>query len=261
MRAARHLRSELRRKLGFRPALSELDPYLAEKELVFEAPPFTPKLVEVIRVLSAQFHLKPDEPSRRFWELNQNGLCWGEYEAIQPFLEQLGKPSKVLDIGPGLGRSVVFFKKKLGLEKVPFHLYESSGSSSKYTKAGPRFDDSFCTDLDTLRLVLEHNGIEQYEIYDAALMDARLHGLAGPYDFLYSFFAIGFHWSISHFLEELLALMHDRSIAAFTLHDRFEALDEVSHLPHRIVSARSSWPRDRHWRILVLAKTEEALGS
>lgn len=254
-----HLATKVRKRLRMGHSLNELDPYLAAKQLIFRGPPFTPELVQGIKLISPQFHLRPDEPSRRFWELNQNGLCWGEYEALEPFLRGLGTPSKVLDIGPGMGRSVVFFKKIGGWEKVPFHLYESSGDSTKYTKAGPRFDDSFCGSLSVLSAVLEHNEIEELEILDASLMDAKLAGLPGPYDFIYSFFAVGWHWSIEHFLDEILGLMHDRSVAAFTLHDRAKDYDVLREVPHRIVEFQRSWPRERWSRMLVLAKTEEAL--
>lgn len=254
-----HLSSKIRRKLKLGQSLSELDPYLVGKPVVFEAPELTPELLAAIKLISPQFHLGLDERSRRFWEGNQNGLCWGEYEALAPFLDHLGVPAKVLDIGPGLGRSAVFFKKLEGWSEVPFNLYESTGESTKYTKAGPRFDDSFCGNLSALETLLEHNGVTGVEIFDAAELDASLARLPGPYDFIYSFFAIGFHWSIEHFLDELLGLMGERSIGAFTLHDQPQDLSAVERLPHRIVEFRRSWPRDRWSRMLVLAKHEDAL--
>ena len=254
-----HLVSGFRKKLKLGHSLQELDPYLAGKKLIFEGPPLTPELVGAIKLISPQFHLRPDERSRRFWELNQNGLCWGEYEALEPFLESLATPSRVLDIGPGMGRSVVFFKKIRGWEAVPFHLYESAGSSTRYTKAGPRFEDSFCGNLEVLQAVLRHNEIDHVEIFDAAEMGAQLAQLPGPYDFIYSFFAVGFHWAIDHFLDELLRLMHDRSIGAFTLHDRAVDLGALDQVPHRVVEFRRSWPRGRWSRLLVLSKSEELL--
>lgn len=153
-RIVSHVSAQIRKKLKMLPSEKALDPYLTAKELIFRVPPLTPELMDPMRLLSPQFHLRAEECSRRFWELNQNGLCWGEYEALKPFLESLGTPSRVPDIGPGLGRFVVFFKKILGWEMVPFDLYESTGSSTKYTKAGPRFDDSFCGNLGALEVVL-----------------------------------------------------------------------------------------------------------
>jgi SAM-dependent methyltransferase len=258
-RLVSRLHTQARKKLKLGHALSELEPSLAAQELVFNAPVLTPKLVDTIKRISPQFHLRPDdETSRRFWELNQNGSCWGEYQALEPFCRGL-EPTKVLDIGPGLGRSTIFFKKHLGWQRVLFHLYEGTGSSTKYTQAGPRFDDSFCGNLEVLRSILAHNEIENFEIFDAQSMDSRLAELPGPYDLIYSFYAIGFHWSIGHFLEELLGLMTDHSIGFFTLHDRFEDFSELGETPHRVVEFLGSWPRGRWSRLLVLAKTESSL--
>ena len=254
-----HAWTKIRKKLKLGHSLSELEPTLAAKELIFQAPPLSPELLGAIKLISPQFHLKPDEPSRRFWELNQNGLSWGEYLALEPFLERIENPERVLDLGPGLGRSTIFFKKILNWESVPFHLYESTGTDTKYTKAGPRFDDSFCGNLEALQGVLAHNQIANYRIFDAVELGADLSALPGPYDFVYSFFAIGFHWSIEHFLDDLLALMHDRSIGAFTLHDRFQDYDVLRGHPHRVLEFQRSWPRKRWSKLLVLARDETML--
>lgn len=242
-RSLRKLGTQVRKRLGLRHALSELEPSLVSEEPVFRAPPLTPELVETIQRISPQFRLRPhDEASRRFWELNQNGACWGEYRALEPFCRRL-KPRRVLDIGPGLGRSTIFFKRHLGWQEVPFHLYEGSGRATKYTRAGPRFEDSFCGDLDALRSVLDFNAIDTFEIFDAHALGARLTALPGDYDLILSFYAIGFHWSIGHFLTELLDLMTDRALGFFTLHDTFDDFDELRGTPHRVVEYPMSWPR------------------
>lgn len=258
-RFSNHFMTKLRKRLRLGHSFSELDPELISRGTYLEAPEFTPELVAAIKLISPQFHLRPDETSKRFWELNQNGLCWGEFLALEAYLRSVGTPAKVLDIGPGMGRSVVFLKKVLGWDEVPFHLYESTGESTRYTKAGPRFEDSFCGNLNVLETILEHNQVGHYEIFDAEKLGASLAALPGPYDFIYSFFAVGFHWSIEHFLDEILDLMHERSLGAFTLHDRFTDFSVVEKVPHRVVEFQKSWPRDRWARLLVLAKTEEAL--
>jgi hypothetical protein len=47
------------------------------------------------------------------------------------------QPGKILEIGPGLGRSLVFFSKKMGWETSEIHAYEGEGSTTKYTTLGP----------------------------------------------------------------------------------------------------------------------------
>ncbi len=254
-----HLASKARKKLRLGHSLSELNVELMGKALHFRAPALTAELLAAIQRISPQFHLRGDESSRRFWELNQNGASWGEYVVLRPFLDRLAVPSRVLDIGPGLGRSAIFFKQLEGWGQGSFDLYEGSGKATKYTRAGPRFLDSFCGDLPALTALLEFNEIEEVEIFDAAELGGSLAGLPGPYDFIYSFFAVGFHWSIEHFLDEILGLMHDRSLGAFTLHDRFQDLSVLDPVPHRVVVADQSWPRGRSSRLLVLAKSDEIL--
>lgn len=251
--------TQLRTKLGLAPSRRQLDPELSEREIHFRAPPLAPELLAAIRRISPQFHLDADERSRDFWQRNQNGLCWGELDAVEAWLRPLPVPGKVLDIGPGLGRSAVFLRAALGWEAAEFHLYEGSGSETRYTRSGPRFEDSFCGDLEALETVLRYNGMERFRIFDAHELGARLAGLPGPYDVLYSFYAIGFHWSIDLFLDEILDLMHDRSVAVFTLHYRSPDLGRAAELPHREVAFRPSWPRGERGRLLVLAKSEAAL--
>ena len=60
-----------------------------------------------------------------------------------------------------------------------------------------------------------------------------------------------------NFLDELLGLMTERSLGAFTLHDRFDNLDVLRDLPHRIVEFRRSWPRGRTTRMLLLSRSPE----
>ena len=43
------------------------------------------------------------------------------------------------------------------------------------------------------------------------------------------------------------------------LHDSLEDFSAFSHLPHRVVRFRRSWPRGRWSRLLVLAKSEAPL--
>ena len=145
-----------------------LDERLASKEQVFHAPPFTRELVAAVRLISPHSDFGPGEKYRLAWERDQNGSCWGEYEALASLLtDPRPQPEKILEIGPGLGRSVVFFSKKFEWESSDIHLYEGDGNTTKYTTLGPRFEDSFCGSIALLRSVLEYNGIHNVTIFDA----------------------------------------------------------------------------------------------
>jgi hypothetical protein len=249
----KHALGRLRRALPSR-RFPPLDPELSRKERIFRIPPLTPQIVDAVSQIAPQFQLRCDERSRDYWERDQNGACWGEYGAVGPILEKLPTPQRVLEVGPGMGRSTVFFTKKLGWQSARFDLYDSDGTETKYTMLGPRFDDSFCGNLALLRLHLEYNGIDNTQIIDARSIDCRLSNLPGPYDLVYAFYSIGFHWSLEHFLDEILSLMHEESLAFFTIPERFEPFPALEEIPHRIVRWKAAWPRDAHHRILLLSK-------
>ena len=59
----------------------ELNEYLISKRDIFLAPLLTPNLISAIKLISPQYALSLSEDSRLFWQKDQNGACWGEFEA------------------------------------------------------------------------------------------------------------------------------------------------------------------------------------
>lgn len=233
--------------------LPPLDARLAGLERVFRAPPLTKELVTAIARISPQFQLSAGERSREFWEVEQNGACWGEYEALLPLFAALDRPHKVLEIGPGLGRSVIFFAKKLGWESSEIHLYEGTGATTYYTTLGPRFDYSFCGDLAVLSHILRYNGVGNVTIFDAK--NIKMADLAGPYNFIYSFFSIGFHWALENFIDDILGLMDQQSVAVFTVPAGFTPFARLNELSHRVIDWKAVWPAERWLKLLIIGKS------
>jgi hypothetical protein len=253
MATFRGLVRRIRSAIGLKDAeVPELDPRLASMERVFRAPPLTPELVAAIKLISPHCDFPATEKYRSVWEADQNGACWGEYEALAPLFRAMPRPNKILEIGPGMGRSLVFFSKKLGWGRSEIHAYEGQGDSTKYTLLGPRFEDSYCGNLNALQTVLAFNGVGNVKVFNAR--EVRLADLPGPFDLLYSFYSIGFHWSLDHFLDDLLPLLHDRSVALFTVPPNFQPFPRLEALPHRIVDWKTAWPKDGRLKILVLGK-------
>src|ERR1700685_4108318 len=91
---------------------SLLDPRALAAEQLFLAPPFTEEVVAAIRLISTRLPLKDDEHSSLLGQKESNAASEAEYEALLPLLQQIDAPKRVLEIGPGFGRSVVFFSKK-----------------------------------------------------------------------------------------------------------------------------------------------------
>lgn len=222
-------------------------------EKVFRSPPMTPDLSRAISLISPQFEFRPNEADRAFWEADQNGSCWAEYEALRDTFAEMPKPMRVLEIGPGMGRSLVFFSKKLGWENIELHAYEGDGKFTKYTDDGPRFEDSFCGTISELQNVLNFNDIRNVTIHDAKKMAMR--ELPGPFDLVYGFYTIGFHWSLKHFLDEVLALIGERGRAIFTVSDYFKPFDELSRRTiFTVIDKEKVWPPGEWAKLIILSK-------
>jgi hypothetical protein len=233
--------------------LPPLDARLTELPRLFRAPPLTRELVAAIRQISPQLFLTAGDRSREFWEAEQNGACWGEHEALSPLFQSMTRPAKILEIGPGLGRSLVFFVKQLNWQNSEIHTYEGHGEVTRYTLLGPRFEYSFCGDLEMLRYVLRYNEISNVTIFDAAEM--ALSELPGPYDFIYSFYSVGFHWSLEHFLNDIMKQMGNSAVMVVTVPNEFEPFAELTKLAFRIIDWKTVWPADRWLKLLVIGKS------
>jgi hypothetical protein len=221
------------KRMIYGPQLPKLNPRLVNLERVFRSPPMTQELARAVRLISPHLDFRPNEASRSFWETEQNGACWTEYELLRDPLSAVSKPMRVLEIGPGLGRSLVFFSKKFGWESCDLHAYEADGRTTKYTVNGPRFEDSFCGTISELRRVLNYNGITNVTIHDAK--SVAMKDLPGPFDLLYGFYTIGFHWSLEHFFDEILALIGKTGIAVFTVQQNFHPFLRLQQLPYRLI--------------------------
>ncbi|HYA96012.1 MAG TPA: hypothetical protein VEC95_07035, partial [Terriglobales bacterium] len=65
--------------------------------------------------------------------------------------------------------------------------------------------------------------------------ETKLATLPGPYDLLYSFYSIGFHWSLELFLDDLLPLMHRKTVAIFTVKKDFLGFPRLKDFQCRVV--------------------------
>jgi hypothetical protein len=237
---------------------SLLDPRAAAAEQLFIAPPFTEEVVSAIRLISTRLPLQADEASRLLWQRESNAASEAEYEALLPLLEKVEKPKRVLEIGPGFGRSVVFFSKKGLLAGSEISLYDGNGTSTrykqKYYEDPPRWPDisSFCGNLPLLESMLDYNGVKQYQMFDASQMP--LAALPGPYDLIYGFYSIGFHWSLEYYLDDLEALLHERTLLVCTLNKNFRPFPRLEQFSTRILECREVKKNANPLRLLVLSK-------
>jgi hypothetical protein len=95
-------------------------------------------------------------------------------------------------------------------------------------------------------------------VHNVHIFDARstpIRQLPGHYDLIYSFFCIGFHWSLEHFMPDILSLMNERSLAIFTVPLEFEPFSGLSDVSFKLIDLKTVWPKDGHLKFLILSKT------
>ncbi len=237
------------------------DTWVDEAEQVFQAPPFTEKVAGAVQLISTRLRFRADEASRLLCQKESNARSQREYEALAPLFQQMGKPRRILEIGPGFGRSVIFFSKKgLWGQDAEIHLYDADGSQTKYKQRHhdrpPKWPDisSFCGNLELLRDVLEYNGLRNYKVFDAAALP--LSGLPGPYDLIYSFFSVGFHWSLEFYLDEINPLLHEKTVLVCTLNKRFRPFRRLGEFSTRVLECREIKRNAPPLRLLVLSRSE-----
>jgi len=228
-----------------RVALGPFGSLLSRKpETVVRVPPLDDAFVSAIKLVAPQYpDFTANEQTRLTWEQDQNNSCWAEEWAVGDILSAMPPPKRILEIGPGFGRSAAFFSKRR-FPNATFDLFDATGGDTKYEMLGKRYEDSFCGNLPLLERNLEFNGVSNYRILDARESGGRLSGRGDKYDLIYSFYAVGFHWSIEHWLDEIIALSHDSTLGIFIVPSNFLISDRVRALPHRIVQAS---PPMRPW--------------
>ena len=238
---------------------SILDPRAATAEQLFLAPPFTEEVVAAIRLISTRLPLKADEASRLLWQNESNAASEAEYEALRPLFDQIESPRRVLEIGPGFGRSVVFFQKKGLFENSEISLYDANGLSTRYKQKyydqPPRWPDtsSFCGNLPLLEKMLSYNQVGKYHILDAQQLS--LAALPGPYDLIYGFYSIGFHWSLEYYLNDLEHLLHSQTVLVCTLNKNFRPFPRLEQFSTRVVKCREVKKNSTPLRLLILSRS------
>lgn len=228
-------------------------------ENVFLAPPFTAEVAASVSLISTRLPFRADERSRLLLQKEANGMSEREYEALAPLFAQMPKPRRVLEIGPGFGRSVVYFSKKNVWDgQAQVDLYDTDGTQTKYKrehyKRPPQWPDvsSFCGNVQLLRGFLEYNQVAGYRLFDAAELPLRQ--LPGPYDLIYGFFSIGYHWSLEFYLDDLDPLMDENSVLICTLHKRFEHFARLREFSTRVFDCRDTKKNAPPLHLLALSK-------
>jgi hypothetical protein len=100
--------------------------------------------------------------------------------------------------------------------------------------------------------MLDYNGVTGYQVFDAQQMP--LAALPGPYDWIYGFYSIGFHWSLEYYLDDLAPLLHERSLLVCTLNKNFRTFPRLEQFSTRVLACREVKKNAAPLRLLVLSK-------
>ena len=226
-----------------------------EPETIVRVPAFDRAFLAAVKLIAPQYaDYGADDESRRKWERDQNRSCWGEDAALGSLLRAMPPPERVLEIGAGLGRSAVFFSKRY-FPNARFDLFDATGADTKYELLGNRYDDSFCGNLPMLRACLDYNGVGNTRIIDAAQTGGRLPMPDEKYNLIYSFYSVGFHWSLDHWLDEILAVAKPTTLCAFIVPSHYQSSPRVAALPHMLVEGAPVLQPDPYTTTYVLVFT------
>ncbi len=129
---------------------------------------------------------------------NYTVMCESEWAVIQ---EYIGSPSRVLELGCGLGRMSVYINQMIG-GRTHYILADSNGRP-KGIKFGWDPPRAFYNDLGATAEFCELNGLENFEIFDLAHRDI-IELL--PVDMVMSFLAVGFHFPIEDYIDKLIQI-------------------------------------------------------
>lgn len=149
---------------------------------------------------------------------HQFKMCVDEYEHLKDVISSL-HPKKIVDLGCGMGRSSVFFYHMFSLKDTKFFMGdfdkntwrpqgENKGALGYHDNNNPIPFNS----LDLTNRYCDYNNLKNREVMD--LDSDRIKELK-DIDLLYSFYSVGYHWSIDKAIERYGLLDITTSTATF----------------------------------------------
>lgn len=226
---------------------------------IFFSPPLTPELCSAIKLLAPHLDFESTESDRIEFEDDYNAACWSEWSVLGHLMRSLTNHGRVLEIGPGLGRSLIFFSEMLDWDGDEVDAYEGDGTTTRYTIGGERGEDSWCGNIALLQKMLSFNNVFGVSVFDAATV--HLADLPGPYELVYSIYSVGFHWAIEHFIDDILQILSPTGTGLFMVphgysHNDVSALLRAT--PGLQGASLLSWPdhdvNELRPRILVIRR-------
>jgi len=161
-------------------------------------------------------------------------LQLSEIKGIEKYLKDLN-PKIALDMGSGIGRASVFFFKYFNWKNTLFIL--ADGDSGDKQLSGMRAEGpDFYNSLNATELFCKSNGMENIETFN--IEKCKWEDLSYRPDLVYSFLALGFHWPINSFLEDIYPFLKNNCLLIFGLRGGTKAKDWISQQIEKIDSSK-----------------------
>lgn len=192
--------------------------------LVLEDSESDPNEVGIVFPASAEKYIWLQSNGDKFLYTN-----FPEIQACKRYLQDL-KPEVALDLGCGLGRASVYFRKRFGWKDTRFIL--ADGDSGNRQLGGIRSGEAdFYNSMAATEEYCRANGLENIELFN--LEKKTIANLEGGVNLVYSFVAVGFHWPLDLYLKPLHSKLANYAILVFSMRGS-QARDWVDNQVRRI---------------------------
>jgi len=149
-------------------------------------------------------NIKFPEQAQKYIELqcNNNFKLYTSFPELKNTDEIFSSvtPKKVVDIGSGIGRASVFLKNYYSWNETEFHFID--GNEGDVQLYGVRSkENEFYNSFDVAKFFCNANNLTRLTLWDAREKKwvTDLHEV----DLIYSFLAIGFHWPLEMYLNDI----------------------------------------------------------
>ena len=134
-----------------------------------------------------------------------------EHKHIDEYLKYL-KPKYVMDIGAGVGRASVWLMRKYGWRHTNF-IFLDGDTGKKQVEGIRKKKGEYYNGWQEAHMFCWENGLNKM----TNVLPKQLEGIGYKFDLIYSFLAIGFHWKIDMYLNNLYPLCNKDTLLIFGL--------------------------------------------
>lgn len=179
-----------------------------------------------------------------------NKQCEVEFNAIKGFI---GTPSRILELGCGLGRMSVYMNWKLGDPNAHFILADANEITHESNISGWNPGRDFYNNMQTTKDFCNENGLDNLSLFD---INRDNPSDIGKVDLVYSFLAVGFHFPIEESLPKFWSCLTPNSTLIFGVRQKrysvveFADYFEESYLVQSFVNDYPRQTRKQNFLIL-----------